>query len=281
MSISKFNIHAGFTAYKCITVHKLEPLLEKSYKTEGGIFVLCSKGSLKTIINHTEYRIRANELIALPPESFVQLLTASDDVEIHAVMFSQQLIQNAGMGKNMMDKFHIIGKHYVFPLAEVASMLYAEMFTFLSHLYKEIGENLSEAMSQSFLSLMLQGVSELCPEQAKLIETPGSRHFLQYRIFVRLVHADYAREHQVAHYARKMNMQPSALCRLVKKESGHTAMEIINQTLIMDAKTQLRTENTPVKDIALGLGFNNAAFFNKFFKKHTGVTPQMFRNSVR
>lgn len=41
MSISKFNIHAGFTAYKCITVHKLEPLLEKSYKTEGGIFVLC------------------------------------------------------------------------------------------------------------------------------------------------------------------------------------------------------------------------------------------------
>ena len=58
MSISKFNIHAGFTAYKCITVHKLEPLLEKSYKTEGGIFVLCSKGSLKTIINHTEYRIR-------------------------------------------------------------------------------------------------------------------------------------------------------------------------------------------------------------------------------
>ena len=138
----------------------------------------------------------------------------------------------------------------------MVSQLYSEMFTFLSHLYKEIGENLSEAMSQSFLSLMLQGVSELCPEQAKLIETPGSRHFQQYRIFVRLVHADYAREHQVAHYARKMNMQPSALC-------------------------QLRTENTPVKDIALGLGFNNAAFFNKFFKKHTGVTPQMFRNSVR
>ena len=240
MSISKFNIHAGFTAYKCITVHKLEPLLEKSYKTEGGIFVLCSKGSLKTIINHTEYRIRANELIALPPESFVQLLTASDDVEIHAVMFSQQLIQNAGMGKNMMDKFHIIGKHYVFPLSEVASMLYA-----------------------------------------KLKETPGSRHFHQYRIFVRMVHEEYAREHQVVYYAKKMNMQPSALCRLVKKESGHTAMEIINQTLIMDAKTQLRTENTPVKDIALGLGFNNAAFFNKFFKKHTGVTPQMFRNSVR
>ena len=92
---------------------------------------------------------------------------------------------------------------------------------------------------------------------------------------------NFAREHQVVYYAKKMNMQPSALCRLVKKESGHTAMEIINRTLIMDAKTQLRTENTQVKDIALSLGFNNAAFFNKFFKRHAGVTPQMFRNSVR
>ena len=163
----------------------------------------------------------------------------------------------------------------------MVSQLYSEMFTFLSHLYKEVGEKLSEAVLQSFLSLMLQGVSELCPEQAKLKETPGSRHFHQYRIFVRMVHEEYAREHQVVYYAKKMNMQPSALCRLVKKESGHTAMEIINRTLIMDAKTQLRTENTQVKDIALSLGFNNAAFFNKFFKKHTGVTPQMFRNSVR
>lgn len=193
MSISKFNIHAGFTAYKCVTVNELESLLEKSYKTEGGIFALCSRGSLKAIINHTEYRIRTNELIALPPESFIQLLAVSDDLEMHTVMFSQQLIQNAGMGKNMMDKFYVIGKHYVFPLSEVASTLYAEMFTFLSHLYKEIGEKLSEAVSQSFLSLMLQGVSELCPEQAKLIETPGSRHFQQYRIFVRMVHEDYVR----------------------------------------------------------------------------------------
>ena len=71
-------------------------------------------------------------------------------------------------------------------------------------------------------------------------------------------------------------MRPAALCRLVKKESGHTAMEIINNTIIMDAKAQLCTANTPIKDIAVSLGFNNAAFFNKFFKRHTGI----LRNSV-
>ena len=146
MSITKFNINADFIAYQQITASGLSHLSGRAYKTEGGIFALCSKGSLKTIINHTEYRIGVNELIVVPPETFVQLLTASDDVEIHAVMFSQRLIQNAGMGKNMMDKFHIIGKHYVFSLSEMVSQLYSEMFTFLSHLYKEVGEKLSVAV---------------------------------------------------------------------------------------------------------------------------------------
>lgn len=281
MNITKFNTRTDFIAYEYLTASDLQHLLARSYKTEGGIFALCSRGSLKTIINHTQYRIGMNELIAVPPETFVQLLAISDDVEMHAVVFSQQLIRNAGMGKCMMDKFHIIGKHYVFSLPKVAFGLYAEMFTVLSHLYKEAGKKLSQEVLQLFLSLMLQGVSELCPEQANLKETPGSRHFHQYRIFIRLVHASYAREHQVAYYAGEMNMKPSALCRLVKKESGHTAMEIINDALIMDAKTQLHTENTPVKDIALSLGFSNAAFFNKFFKRHVGMTPQMFRKSPK
>ena len=110
MSITKFNINADFIAYQHITAGRLSHLSGRAYKTEGGFFALCSKGSLKTIINHTEYRIGVNKLIVVPPETFVQLLAASDDVEIHAVMFSQQLIQNAGMGKTMMDKFHVIGK---------------------------------------------------------------------------------------------------------------------------------------------------------------------------
>lgn len=48
----------------------------------------------------------------------------------------------------------------------------------------------------------------------------------------------------------------------------------------MDAKSQLRAGNTQIKDIAMSLGFNNAAFFTKFFKRHVGMTPQQFRTSL-
>ena len=181
------------------------------------------------------------------------------------------------MGKEMIDKFHLLGKYYVLPLSKITFPLNEEMFALLAHLYRQAGHLLSQPILQTLLTLIVQGTCELCPEQAAIKEVPGSRHFQQYRRFIRLVHAFYPQQHQVAFYAGEMNIKSAALCRLVKKESEQTAMEIINNALIMDAKTQLYTCDAPVKDIALSLGFNNAAFFNKFFKKHVGMTPQMFR----
>lgn len=278
MSISKLNIHADFIAYSNITANELKLHLEQPYQTKAGIFALCHKGSLRMTFNLTCYRISTNDLIAIPPETFIQFLSASEDMQLHIVVFSQKLIQEAKMGKDMMDRFHIIGKHFVLPLPNITFPLYEEMFTLLAHLYKDAGHLTSQTILQTLLSLIIQGTYELCPEQATIKEVPGSKHFQQYRLFIRLVHAFYAQQHQVAFYAKEMNIKPATLCRLIKKESGYTAMEIINNTLIMDAKTQLRTCEASVKDIALNLGFNNAAFFNKFFKRHVGMTPQMFRN---
>ena len=107
MNISEFNINAEFIACNHITTNELNPLVEKPYHTKASIFALCTKGVLKTIINHTQFRVEANTLLVIPPETFVQLLHTSDDAEIYVVIFSQQLIQSSGAGKVMMDKFHI------------------------------------------------------------------------------------------------------------------------------------------------------------------------------
>lgn len=277
MSISQFNIHADFIAYEGVAPDELKLRLEQPYHTKAGLFLLCSKGEMKMAVNFTRYRVGAHELAAIPPETFIQVLSASQDLQLYIIVFSQQLIQEAKAGKDMMDKFHIIGKHYVLSLSGTTFSLYEEMFRLLAHLYKEAGQRVSRPILQTLLSLIVQGTSELCPEQATVKAAFESKHYRQYRLFVRLVHTYYTQQHQVAFYAREMNIKPAALCRLVKRESGHTAMEVINSTILRDAKTQLCTCHTSVKDIALSLGFNNAAFFNKYFKRHVGMTPQMFR----
>jgi AraC-like DNA-binding protein len=61
--------------------------------------------------------------------------------------------------------------------------------------------------------------------------------------------------------------------------SKRTAGEIIIEAILNDAKSQLKITNLQIKEIAHNLGFENVAFFNRFFKSHVGVTPKVFRSN--
>ena len=68
------------------------------------------------------------------------------------------------------------------------------------------------------------------------------------------------------------------LCSTIKQVGNRTAGDIIIEALLNDAKSQLKITNLAIKEIAYDLGFENVAFFNRFFKSHVGVTPKMYRN---
>ncbi|MCD8194106.1 MAG: AraC family transcriptional regulator, partial [Tannerellaceae bacterium] len=98
------------------------------------------------------------------------------------------------------------------------------------------------------------------------------------RDFLRLLYENYQNEHSVSFYAEKSNITFQHFCKTVKQASGKTPSEIINNFLIMDAKSYLKSTSRSVKEIAISLGFQNTSFFSKFFKNHTGMTPQEYRN---
>ena len=65
--------------------------------------------------------------------------------------------------------------------------------------------------------------------------------------------------------------------RLFKKELGNTPLQYINQKKIEKAQLLLITEELAVKEIAFQLAFDDYSYFNRLFKKTTGVTPQEYR----
>lgn len=67
------------------------------------------------------------------------------------------------------------------------------------------------------------------------------------------------------------------LIRLFKKEMGTTPLQYINQKKIEEAQLLLVTESMAVKEIAYRLAFEDYSYFNRLFKKMTGVTPQSYR----
>ena len=65
--------------------------------------------------------------------------------------------------------------------------------------------------------------------------------------------------------------------RLFKNELGTTPLQYINQKKIEKSQLLLITEEIAVKEIAFQLAFEDYSYFNRLFKKITGVTPQEYR----
>ncbi|MFT7251120.1 MAG: AraC-like DNA-binding protein [Flavobacterium sp.] len=82
----------------------------------------------------------------------------------------------------------------------------------------------------------------------------------------------------VAFLAEKVNLSPSYLSDLLKKESGKNAQEHIHFYLIEEAKTYLINTDKNINEIAYSLGFEYPQYFNKLFKQKTGKTPLEYRN---
>jgi AraC-like DNA-binding protein len=62
---------------------------------------------------------------------------------------------------------------------------------------------------------------------------------------------------------------------------GTTVKKMISQRLILEAKRELSFGALTVKEIAFKLGFNDASYFSRFFKKHTNQNPDSFKNNEK
>ncbi len=87
-------------------------------------------------------------------------------------------------------------------------------------------------------------------------------------------------EAMVNFYAKQLYVSPNYLNIICRKEVGFSAGDCIRQRLLLEAKRLLAMTQHDVKEISFGLGFQDAAYFSRFFKKHTGYTPKTFRDQL-
>lgn len=81
----------------------------------------------------------------------------------------------------------------------------------------------------------------------------------------------------VAHCADELNLSPNYFGDLVKKETGKTAQEYIQATLIDIAKEKIFDTNKTVSQVAYELGFKYPQHFTRLFKQRVGHTPHEYR----
>lgn len=111
------------------------------------------------------------------------------------------------------------------------------------------------------------------PQSAKI------QPYIQERLeeFLELLEKNITSHKQVAQYADRMNLSPYQLNEITKTTMGKTSSELINDHIILEAKRYLLATPNQVKDIADQLGYEDPSYFIRFFRKHTGHTPEAFR----
>ncbi len=94
---------------------------------------------------------------------------------------------------------------------------------------------------------------------------------------ITLVQYDLTADLSLKAIAAKLNVNPSYLSDLFHREYGCTLTAFINQERIQRAIHLLRTTSRPVQQIGAECGIPNTNYFIKLFKKHTGMTPNQYR----
>ena len=97
------------------------------------------------------------------------------------------------------------------------------------------------------------------------------------RNFQRLIEKNFVNIKQPGAYAELLHVTPNHLNALCKEHLSLQAGAVIRNRIVLEAKRLLINLDFTVSEIAYKLNFSDNSYFTRFFKKETGVTPEVFR----
>ena len=105
-------------------------------------------------------------------------------------------------------------------------------------------------------------------------------HTIQNPLFEKfkaLLVKEFLKQRAVGYYANRLHVTRKYLSEVIKKNSGKTAKDWIDDLIILEAKVLLQNKSITINQVSDALNFSNQSVFGKFFKKHTGLSPLQYR----
>jgi len=136
-----------------------------------------------------------------------------------------------------------------------------------------------QRMLTAYFTVLLTYLSRLYTEQFTGNDITADKQLLKQ--FQRKIDECFPQFHEVSDYASMLHISAGHLSEVVKSQSGKPAIKHIHDRLVLEARRLLFHTNNSLKDISFNLGFTDASYFNRFFKRETGETPAGYRSQIR
>ena len=136
-------------------------------------------------------------------------------------------------------------------------------------------------ISISWVKIFMLYASRIKMERGVIHSESTSEGHSFTRELINAVEQHFQHKHRPADYAKLLNVTVKTLNRMARQHLGKTVGDMISERLITQAKHELYLHDKPIKQIAFDLGFHDVAYFSRFFKTQTKVSPEVYRKSLR
>ncbi len=237
-----------------------------------------TKGSGLHIIDQNQYTIAPPCIFFLSPGQ-AHSVDLSEDIGGYIFLFTAEFYLLNKHNKNRLLElpFFFSNTHSNKPLVlhkdQDLNFLIA-LFNRGAEMCKDKRE--SAATINALLDVVLNYCNDIFPNTAqnKLENTPGQ---LLVKRFRQMIEEKYQQNPTIQQYADWLHVSPNHLTQTVKSVIGKTSLDLIKERSIIEIKRLLVHSEFSISEIADQLNYKDQSYFTKFFKKHTGQTPNAFR----
>ncbi len=247
----------------------------------SGALLYCREGSAVLHINFRPWQFGTSDAIILFPGDVVQVTGAGEQFRVESLVYDASLLREASTQL----------EHTVYSQlradrcrgdSPVAGIVVERIMDLLRVFFDTPGCTCTVGMTLLQLKGFFLGFYDYMqrnPAEAPL-QTESHRTVALFSTFMEHLAHNYRSRRDVAFYASRMHISAKYLGNIVGRVTGHTCKSVIDHYVIMQLKTTLRNSRQNIKEIAWLYHFSDESFLCRYFKQHTGTTPQQYRKMI-
>jgi len=217
-------------------------------------------------------RVLEQSAVQLVPALCVHAFRFSEDIQGHVLTLAQPLVEHLGAALERQPLNHAA----CYPADDHRGHLDVLFET----LAREYGrhEPGRELMLQSLISALLVWLARQALADERTQAQLSDRGRTHLRRFQALIEQHYRDHRPLDWYASQLGLSVAHLNSLCRRLAGQSGLQLLHQRLLLEAKRNLVYTSMTIAQVADSLGFSEAAYFSRAFRRWTGISPKDFRS---
>ena len=258
------------------------PIYKYPLRMDGLFIGLREKGVSDFSINLKEFKVGPNDLVIGSPGDLMQSTVNEGAYLSQTLMISSNFLKEMYISLNSFMPFFASRKeHPVFHLTNDEVQELKEYFLLTLDAVKRKDDYFRIDITKRLIAAYMYKLGSIIyrhrPELQEEANKPIRREETLFKQFINLVSDHHRKERRVDFYAEQLFLSPKHFSTVIKKVSGKTAGQWIDDYVVLEAKTLLKYSAMSIQEVAYYMNFPNPSFFGKYFRQHTGMSPSEYK----